>query len=430
MRLIQLKIPNLDLNAGVPSNLRGTFNHLYSDIFWFGVVNGTILTFINVYAARIGASASQIGYISAIPAVVAILFALPAGAWLNTGNTNQKVVSSSIFHRMFYILLIFLPLISSQSLQINLILLVILIMSFPGTYLQVGFNNLFAETVPLKWRGHVAGVRNALFAMISVVILLVAGQILNRVNFPTNYQLVFGIGFMGAMLSSLSLWLVNRNHSKSHFSRIDISLETESVKTHEASSTGNKVTWLISPPDFNTNQHFYKIMSILFCLNIAIFLAAPVFPIFWVNNLKLSDSVISIGNGLFFVTSFIGSTQISRLAARYGNRRIIGLGAMLMAIYPIMLSFSTGPILFYVASLGGGAASALVGGLMVNYLLEKIPEQSRPPFLAVYNIVLYAAVLIGSLAGPFIGTLIGLPAAMILFASIRLLAGAAVFWKG
>ncbi|MBA4421455.1 MAG: hypothetical protein C0391_09955 [Anaerolinea sp.] len=430
MRQIHLKFPNLDLNIGVPSNLRVTFNHLYSDIFWFGVLNGTVLTFINVYAARIGASASQIGYISAIPAIIAIVFALPAGAWLHKGDSNQKVVISSVLHRIFYALLILLPLISSQSLQINLILLVILIMSLPGTALQVGFNNLFAETVPLKWRGHVAGVRNALFAVISVVILLMAGQILHWVVFPINYQLVFGIGFIGAMLSSLYLWLVTRNHAKSCLAQNDISMERESDTAHEEPSTGTKSSWLITIPEYKTNRHFYKIMGILFFLNISIFLAAPVFPIFWVNKLGLSDSVISMGNGLFFATSFIGSTQISRLAATYGNRRIIGIGTMLMAFYPIILSISTGPPLFYVASLGGGMASALVGGLLLNYLLETIPEQSRSPFLAVYNIVLYAAILFGSLAGPFIGTLIGLPTAMILFALIRLLAGGVVLWKG
>lgn len=156
----------------------------------------------------------------------------------------------------------------------------------------------------------------------------------------------------------------------------------------------------------------------------------PVFPVFWVNNLKLTDSLISIGNGVFFVTVFLGSMQIAKLSNRYGNRKMVGTGALLMAFYPAIMAFSEGPFLYFVASLIGGFAWALVGGLLVNYLLEKIPEENRPPFLSLYNLIFYTAVLIGSLSGPEIAKIVGLPVALLIFSFLRLSAGAAIFWKG
>ena len=171
-------------------------------------------------------------------------------------------------------------------------------------------------------------------------------------------------------------------------------------------------------------------MALLFLFHIAQYLCIPVFPVFWVNNLHLSDSIISLGTGVFFVTVFIGSTQISKLSAKYGNKNIVGIGAVMMAMYPGIMAFSKGITLFIVASLVGGLAWAFVGGLLINYLLEKIPEENRPPFLAIYNLVFYAAVLVGSLTGPEIGKIIGLPMALILFGLLRLSAGAAILWKG
>lgn len=148
------------------------------------------------------------------------------------------------------------------------------------------------------------------------------------------------------------------------------------------------------------------------------------------EELHLTDSNISIGNGVFFFTVFIGSTLLSRLTSKYRNKNIVGIGAMLMALYPGIMAFSTNAVTFYLASLAGGFAWALAGGILVNYLLEKIPEDTRPPFLAIYNMVFFTAVLIGSLGGPVIGNLVGLPITLLICGLLRITTGAAIFWKG
>jgi predicted MFS family arabinose efflux permease len=63
-------------------------------------------------------------------------------------------------------------------------------------------------------------------------------------------------------------------------------------------------------------------------------------------------------------------------------------------------------------------------------MLEHIPADDRPTYLAWYNIVLNIAVLAGSLGGPAIGEQIGLFEAMLLFGGIRLLAGMAILKWG
>ncbi len=103
---------------------------------------------------------------------------------------------------------------------------------------------------------------------------------------------------------------------------------------------------------------------------------------------------------------------------------------LMLALYPGIMAFGIGADVFFIGSLVGGLAWSLVGGLLFNYILEKIPEVNRPSYLAIYNFVFYAAILIGSLSGPQIGRIISLPIALIVFAILRLGAGALLLWKG
>ncbi len=205
---IRLKAPNL--YKDVPDELRSSFTHLFLDIMWYGILNGSAISFITIYFARIGGTGTQIGLLGALPAIATLVFSLPAGSWLQLGSPNKKTVWASIVHRLFYLLWIPIPYFFINSSQIKLLLIITFVMTIPGTILQVGFNEMFAVAVPVSFRGYVAGVRNALFAAVSIVISLVCGQVLIRVAFPANYQIVFALGFVGAMLSSLHLLLLDR----------------------------------------------------------------------------------------------------------------------------------------------------------------------------------------------------------------------------
>ena len=75
-------------------------------------------------------------------------------------------------------------------------------------------------------------------------------------------------------------------------------------------------------------------------------------------------------------------------------------------------------------------AGAMVGGAYANYMLERIPSDDLPAHLAWYNIILNFSILASSLGGPAIAGQIGLAPALILFAVLRIIAGAAILKWG
>ena len=78
-----------------------------------------------------------------------------------------------------------------------MIILLTLILSIPGTAVTIGFNSMFADLVPVSWRGYVAGIRNSVLSAASTLTTLLSGWILVALPFPLGYQIRFWHRFFG-----------------------------------------------------------------------------------------------------------------------------------------------------------------------------------------------------------------------------------------
>ena len=78
-------------------------------------------------------------------------------------------------------------------------------------------------------------------------------------------------------------------------------------------------------------------------------------------------------------------------------------------------------------SIVGGLGGAMVGGALSNYLLEKVPADDRPAYLAWYNLALNAAILLGALLGPLLASMFDLTVALVLSFVFRLV-GSLLIW--
>jgi len=330
---------------------------------------------------------------------------------------------TSVYYRIGFLFLIFLPWLFDSTGQIVAIIAATFLMAIPLTPLGVGFNALFAEAVPDEYRAHVAGVRNITLAITFMITSLISGYILDHVTFPIGYQIVFVIGFIGGALSSYHLYFVKPLHTD----KTPPPAQLPPVSTSQTNSPRG-ISTILRLDIWKTP--YRAVLLALFAFHLAQYLAIPIFPIFNVRELHLTDDEIGISTALFYLTVFLGSTQLRNVVHRLGNKRTTGWGVAAMATYPIIVAYSTNIAIFYFASIVGGLAWSLVGGSYANYMLEHIPADDRPTHLAWYNIVLNIAVLTGSLAGPVIANQITLFNALILFGILRFLAGMAILKWG
>jgi hypothetical protein len=286
----------------------------------------------------------------------------------------------------------------------------------------------------------VAGRRNALLSITFIAVSLLCGELLNRLPFPVSYQVVFALGVMGAAMSTFHLRFVvpgSDRRTRPPVGRSIGDLARPGVLRTLAESrrpdvglrylTRRRRSDLLRG-DVLLRGPFARLLLITAGLHLALNLAIPLYPLQWVNVLHLSDRQIALGTAVFYLSVFVASTQLAHLGKRLGNRRVTAIGAMLVSGYPGFLALSRGFDLFLAASAIGGLGSALMVGALANYVLEKIPEGDRPAHLAWYTLALNAALLLGSLTGPWVGELIGVSAALGLSAVLRFAVALVILW--
>jgi len=394
------------------------------DTVWFGILGGSAISFLNIYAARLGATGSQIGLLTAVPAVLSLGLSIPVANWLPRQPVGKAVFWTAALARLGYLLWIPLPWLFANQGQIWALILITLAMGIPMCGLGISFNALFAAAVPSELRALIVGRRNMIQSLTYVMASIGAGYILDHVRFPAGYQVIFGIGFLSAAMSTMHLFFV----------RPQLATEPGIMPAPHPSLQGQgkntTYKWLASLHLEIWRTPYRNALLVLMGFHLAQYLPLPLFPLYVVNKLHLRDADIGLATALFYLTVLLGSTQLSRMVSRTGHRKLTGLGVIAMGIYPVAMSLSRNAFQYYLLSIVGGFAWALVGGAYANYLLEQIPVNERPIHLAWYNIVLNAAALAGSLSGPLIANYIGLARALFFFGILRVFSGLAILEWG
>jgi MFS family permease len=399
----------------IPQEFRHNFFHLYMDIAWWGVLNGSIIVFLGVYVSRLGGSTQQLGLLTAVPAFVNLLISIPAGLIIQRFSIPMLTRRAALVVRLFYLLLIPLPALFPPQTQIWLIILITLLMTIPGTVTAVVGNAFLAEMIPPEWRGQVIGTRNALLAGSSMLTSFAVGQILKNLPFSTGYQVVFLVGFIGSMVSVYHLSQVRPYGTGAEITKDVLRDETKGKINNSGFKNLLRLDIVRGP--------YLKVLFILFFFHLATFLPNPLFPLYQVNQLRFSDQTISLGTSMFWIIHMIGSTQGRVISTKLGFKKMFGVGAVLVSIATLIFMNSYQFWVYMVHQVFSGVGWSMIGGAMANYLLEKIPADDRPAHLTWYNMAINLAVLICGLLAPLVANLVGLQGAMAISVILRLLAG-------
>jgi DHA1 family multidrug resistance protein-like MFS transporter len=226
-----------------------------------------------------------------------------------------------------------------------------------------------------------------------------------------GYMVLFAIGFLGSMASAYQLF------------KIKPIAAPQPVSTAAASPAGMLHLGILKGP-------FRKVLVMMFLLNLAIFLPQPIFPLYQVKVLHLSDQIISLAASLFSLVLFVVSAKAGTISRRINFRQMTGFGMLIASVSTLLFVLSFEPWIYFATQLVGGLGWAMFNNGAINYLLENVPPDDRPPHLAWFNIAANSAVLLcGLLSQGLVGAL-GLEGGMLLAVAFRLISGLAVLRFG
>ena len=408
-------------------------HHLYLDIIWVGVVSGSTLSFLGIFAARLGASSLQMGLLGSGPALINLLVSLPTGRWLEERHLVKAAFWGAFVARLGFVAMIFLPWLFSKPDQIWGAIWITLMMSIPATVLNISFNSLFAGVVPPEWRSTVVGRRNALVAAVTTAVVYLCGQILDRVVFPLNYQLVFTMGAVGALVSCYHIYQIRLPGETTRV----LSWTPRAIQWDRIVSRFQNFRLLLfarrdrgSHPDYTPllrldvlRGPFGTFMLAYLLFYLFQYVPGALFALYNVHDLNLTDGEIGIGNALLYIFMTIVSLELSRISLRLGHRKTLVFGSLVFWGYPFLLYLAHGPVMFWVASAFAGAVWALIGGGLANRLMERVPANDRPAHMAWHNLVFNLGVMAGTMLGPLGSDWLGLRNMMLASAVLRLLGG-------
>lgn len=386
--------------------------YLYWDIAWFGVTSGIAINFLSVYAVRMGATELHVGALTSIPALISIFWLIPAGQLVSRQRHIMNLLLRALFaHRIGFLLMALLPWLVPVSWIVPGLILIAALQAFPLGIGNIGFSSMMPEAVPKDRLARVVSVRNALIGLTSTLTVLAAGPLLAWLPLPLNYQVLFLIAFIASMFSLYAV------------SRLDIpARQTLPPVTHGVADLldGFRRFW--------ADRRFVFFTAAAFVLHWGLFMAAPLFPVYWVRYLGAPDAFISLIATLGSGTSVLGALAMDRVLRRWGNRRVVGVSMLGLALYPLLTAFTHSlPPLLGISLLGGLFAAGLNVSLY-NAMLQVSPDEDRPRFIAIFSVLANVAIFAAPLSGSWLAGWLGIVPVFFISAAIRALSGAMFLW--
>ncbi|MBI4789576.1 MAG: MFS transporter [Chloroflexi bacterium] len=379
--------------------------NLYGDIAWFGVLFGVVNTFLAVYTLRLGGTDTQVGLLSALPALVAIFVSLPGARLVEKERRPLSVLFiTAILHRAGYVAIALLPFFFFIEQAWGVVLLSGLL-TIPQAIANIAFTTMFARVVKPEKRAQVVAVRNVLIGITSTATALVGGKFLDWIVFPLNYQILFTVAFATSMVSAYYL------------TRIRLPELTEPAPLrapNERMDVRGFFRMLHASPGYT------RFTLVSFVAQWALWFSIPLYSIYWVRTLHASDGWVGLFSMVASGTTILFYPLWGRVTARRGNRIAMIVTMAGLAGFPFLLAFSPSVEWVLLVSFLGGVFSSGQALSFFNGLLEVCPEQNRAARIAAYSTLAGLAAFAAPLLSTSLTDVFSIQAMLIVGAALRL----------
>lgn len=365
--------------------------------------------FFPIFAITIlSASNYQVGLISSLPPLMALLMTIPAAILLNRAHEHKKLVALSILlARIMFLFIVVVVYIPSESMQAWAFLIIVALMSVPNTVANIGWQTLISGMISESRRGEFFSDRNRLLTMVGLVSTLVIGIVMkDQSNNVTAYQILFAIAFGFGLLEAFILMKHDEPHTPGSGPLVKKKLMEWSIFKHSS------FVWFLAAALF-FNFAWQMAWGIFNIYHVRVVGAT----IFWI-------SMFSVGNMLMQILTF---PLWKKWAERKSNVRVFVYAAIGMASTPFLTVLSTN--LYYltiVQTMSGFFLSGVVL-LLFNLLLEQSPEASRTYCITTYNVLLALVAFLAPQVGIWLLNSWGVETAMYINSGLRLLSAGLFF---
>lgn len=351
------------------------------------IMSGTGESYITPFAAEIGASNLQIGLMSSLVNLAGPIFQL-LGSRLPEKFSRKKIVFVAVVLQalawLLFIMIGYLDLHFSHAAYLTPLLIIVYILYVGcGAIGGPAWFSLMGDAVPDVKRAKYFSKRNKITGLFSVAAAIIASFWLYYAQ-SIDWLIV---GFLVLFGTALLARLVSAYYFSKHY---------VAAITLEHGYWFSFWNFIARIPTGNFNR-FAAYVAVM---NLAINIANPFFALYLWKDLAFNPiwfAIISTSAGVF---SALSVTLCGRFADKYGNRELLRVGSLLLALSPFLWLVATNPYyLIFVVQLVAGAGSAAFNLSASNFIYDSVSPARRAICVAYYNLLNGFGIFIGSLIG-------------------------------
>jgi MFS family permease len=394
-----------------PNILKQNFINVQVDAVGVAMANAAS-QFLPIYLTRLNATAFQISLLSTMPAITGMLLALFLGRFLQgKANVIPWFSGARLVVILCYALTGIVSIVVPKEQVINAILLIWAFATLPQTIVAITFSVVMNAVAGPQGRFELMTHRWSIMGFSTSIVVLIIGQLLDRIIFPSNYQIMFMVLSFGGLISF---------YFSSHI-KIPPSPPSTDAPAHSVKELVVSYTTLVKK-----EKPFISFITKRFVYLTGVALAAPLFPLFYVRVVHASDSWISAINTSQTVILIIGYFFWSRQTRRHGAHRVVAWTTLGLSIYPILVAFTNQPWQIVVFAGIAGIFQAGLDLVFFDELMRTVPPQYSATFVAFAQSIQYFSSIIAPVIGSALASSFSIPIALIIAGLIRLV-GFAMF---
>jgi MFS family permease len=394
-------------------DLRWNFRMSTLDGMFSNVAMGMVTPFLAVYAMELGGSNNAVGLITAVPALVNTLMYLPAASIVEQSDSRLKIASKThLLAKSVYLLMAFVPFLPWPDLRSGVLIGLLGLQTIPTVITMVAWTALMGETFPREERAHLFALRSMYTSLVTLVSSVLAGVLLDSIEYPINYVTLFLISYATSLVSFYFLSKMKEYPAT----------PVKSVST----SLGDRIKRPFTNPDYGAKFRVFTISAVL--VHLGINLAVPAYPIMYVKDLGLSKSAIgslSLAGGLTAVLAYPMWGVVSRKA---GDAAVYALSLLAFAAFPVLYGMSGSLVYLLIMKAAMGIFDAGFAFTLFNLTLEYVDPEDSANGIAVFNVLINATGIIGPPISAFVISRSGVMAAYIVSSIVRTV-GCVIFLK-
>lgn len=403
-----LMAPPLDPATASQQAVRAwNWQRVQLDSVFIGVVNASGV-FLPVFLLRLGASANDVGLLTALPALTAFALAIPFGRWLQRRRnivpwySRLRLVAWSS-----YVVMAAVAAVLPREQAIPIILVVWALASLPSTAALVGFPMVMDGAAGPGGRFDLLGRRWAIAGVTSAVSVAIGGQFLSLFPFPTNFELLLvfvSLAGFGSFLQSSQIVIPDQ---------VPVPSAAQAPRRERI-----RGLWRL----IMANRPFVGFEARAFVYVAAIGLSMPILPLFYVHEVGAPDAWIGVIGSAASAGSVLGYLVARQLARSRGAVMTLLPSLLVAALAPAVLSMiawlpAVAAIAFVSGVAGAGAQLA-----MFDQMLHRIPPEQGVTFSSVDQTLSNLAIMITPNIAGFLALAIGVRETLLVVAGLGLAA--------